>query len=97
MTHELQANGTLVIFLYLMMNHPEAQQRAQAEIDCVVGRQRLPDFEDRALLPYVDAVLRETMRWHPVMSIGASDLDAGLLGPLTWSRWSPCHHRRRCL
>ncbi|KAG8215888.1 cytochrome P450 [Butyriboletus roseoflavus] len=59
-------NSILVVFVYLMMNHPEVQQRAQSEIDRVVGQQRLPDFEDRPSLPYVDAVLRETMRWHPV-------------------------------
>ena len=82
MTHGLQTNGTLLIFVYLMMNHPEVQQRAQAEINCVVGQQRLPDFEDRASLPYVDAVLRETMRWHPVITMGASDLDTVFLGPL---------------
>jgi len=63
-------NATLVIFIYLMMNHPEIQRRAQAEIDSVVGCQRLPDFEDRASLPYVDAIMRETMRWHPVLPIG---------------------------
>lgn len=60
------------------MNHPEVQRRAQAEIDHVVGRQRLPDFEDREALPYVDAVLRETMRCHPVTPMGASDLGVGL-------------------
>ena len=77
-----------------MMNHPDVQHRAQAEIDRVVGRHRLPDFEDRASLPYVDAVLRETMRLHPVMPTSAPDLDIGFLDPLTWSRSSPCHHRR---
>ena len=65
-----------------MMNHPEVQHRAQAEINSVVGRQRLPDFEDRESLPYVDAVLRETMRLHPVMPISAPDLDTGFLDPL---------------
>lgn len=52
------------------MNHPEIQRRAQAEIDSLVGYQRLPDFEDRASLPYMDAIMRETMRWHPVLPIG---------------------------
>jgi len=61
---------TVVIFVYLMMNHPDVQRRAQTEIDRVVGRQRLPDFDDRASLPYVEALLRETMRWHPVTPIG---------------------------
>jgi len=58
------------MFVYLMMNHPEVQRRAQEEIDSVIGGQRLADFEDRASLPYVDAVLRETMRWRPVAPLG---------------------------
>ena len=97
MTHGLQTNATLLIFVYLMMNHPEVQHHAQAEIDRVVGQQRLPDFEDRPSLPYVDAVLRETMRLHPVMPISAPDLDAEFLDPLTRSRPSSCHHRGRYL
>lgn len=64
-----------------MMNHPEVQHRAQAEIDRVVGRQRLPDFEDRPSLPYVDAVMRETMRWNPVAP-SLFHLDAAFLDPL---------------
>ncbi|KAG1855556.1 hypothetical protein F4604DRAFT_1800015, partial [Suillus subluteus] len=31
-----------------------------------VGGDRLPTFEDRASLPYVESVLRETLRWHPI-------------------------------
>ncbi|KAG9312714.1 cytochrome P450 [Chiua virens] len=63
-------HSTLLVFVYLMMNHPEVQRRAHVEIDAIVGRERLPDFEDRELLPYVDAVLRETMRWCPVTPLG---------------------------
>lgn len=35
-----------------MLLHPEVQRRAQAEIDAVVGADRLPSFEDRAELPF---------------------------------------------
>ncbi|KIJ64539.1 hypothetical protein HYDPIDRAFT_111874 [Hydnomerulius pinastri MD-312] len=63
-------NSTLLVFLYLMQRHPEVQVRAQAEIDKVVGTQRLPTFDDKPALPYVEAVLRETMRWHPVTPVG---------------------------
>jgi cytochrome P450 len=52
------------------MLHPDAQKRAQAEIDAVVGTERLPTFEDRSSLPYVEAVLRETLRWNPVFPLG---------------------------
>jgi cytochrome P450 len=49
-----------------MALHPEVQAKAQADIDRVVGKDRLPDFSDRAALPYLDAITRETHRWHPV-------------------------------
>ncbi|KIJ19361.1 hypothetical protein PAXINDRAFT_7845 [Paxillus involutus ATCC 200175] len=63
-------SSVLLVFAYFMMLHPEVQVRAQAEIDNVIGTQRLPDFEDRSALPYVDALLRETLRCHPVAPIG---------------------------
>lgn len=53
-----------------MMLYPEVQERAWKEIDAVVGTDRLPNFEDRSSLPYVEAVLRETLRWHPVFPLG---------------------------
>jgi len=53
-----------------MMHYPEVQERAQKEIDAVVGTHRLPNFDDRSSLHYVDAVLRETLRWHPVFPLG---------------------------
>lgn len=36
-----------------MRLYPDVMRKAQAEIDSVVGRDRLPTFEDRARLPYV--------------------------------------------
>ena len=35
-----------------MVLYPAAQQKAQQEIDTVVGRDRLPTFADRASLPF---------------------------------------------
>ncbi|KAG0697623.1 cytochrome P450 [Suillus ampliporus] len=63
-------SSTLMAFVLAMVSYPDAQSRAQAEIDSVVGRDRLPTFEDRASLPYVESVLRETMRWHPILPLG---------------------------
>ena len=40
--------------------------KAQAEIDAVVGVGRLPTTADRPLLPYIEAMMKETMRWNPV-------------------------------
>jgi len=53
-----------------MVLYPEVQRKAQAEIDAVVGKDRLPDFSDRPLLPYLSAVLEEALRWHPVVPLG---------------------------
>jgi len=53
-----------------MLCNPEAQRKAQAEIDKVVGMSRLVDFEDRDGLPYLDAMVKEVLRWHPVLPIG---------------------------
>ncbi|KAI1775377.1 putative cytochrome P450 oxidoreductase OrdA-like protein [Hypoxylon cercidicola] len=57
-------------FFVAMMIYPEVQRRAQQEIDSAVGRDRLPDFADRENLPYIDAVLKEVLRWNPVTPMG---------------------------
>ncbi|KAK5032812.1 hypothetical protein LTS07_004222 [Exophiala sideris] len=49
---------------------PEWQQRIQNEIDEVVGGNRLPDMDDFASMPTVRAVIKESMRWRPVLSGG---------------------------
>ena len=53
-----------------MLLHPEAQKRAQAELDGLLGNGRLPSFEDRRLLPYFNSVYLETLRWYPVVPLG---------------------------
>lgn len=49
-----------------MAIHPEIQQKAREEIDRVVGTHRLPTISDRENLPYVEAVVKEAFRWHPI-------------------------------
>ena len=49
---------------------PEKQALAQAEIDRVIGPDRLPTSADRADLPYVNGVLREMIRWHTPIPLG---------------------------
>lgn len=55
-----------------MSQFPDAQKKAQQEIDKVVGSSRLPDFEDRASLPYVEALFREVLRWRPPMPLNTA-------------------------
>lgn len=45
---------------------PEAQKKAQDEIDEVVGNDRAPTPEDFPRLPYVQAIIKEVHRWRPV-------------------------------
>jgi len=57
------------LFLALVL-FPHAQKRAQAELDVVVERDRLPTFDDRPRLPYIEAFCKEVMRWLMVTPIG---------------------------
>ena len=52
-----------------MALHPNKQKKAQAELDRVVGADRLPQISDLDSLPYVSAVIKETMRWHPALPL----------------------------
>ncbi|CAE7184075.1 unnamed protein product [Rhizoctonia solani] len=57
-------------FVLAMALYPEVQEKAQMEIDMIVGSNRLPTVQDRIKLPYIDRVLTETMRWHPSVPLG---------------------------
>ncbi|PCH38762.1 cytochrome P450 [Wolfiporia cocos MD-104 SS10] len=57
--HQLSA---LSFFMLAMVLYPEVFQKAQAEIDRVIGRERLPDFGDRDSLPYLECVIQEVYR-----------------------------------
>ncbi|KAI0768442.1 cytochrome P450 [Irpex lacteus] len=61
---------SVTMFIACMLLHPEVQRKAQEELDRVVGRGRLPDFSDRESLPYLQCVMYETLRWHPVVPLG---------------------------
>ncbi|KAI1827230.1 cytochrome P450 oxidoreductase OrdA-like protein [Xylaria intraflava] len=58
--------NTLMAFFLAMMLHPEVQRKAQEEIDQVIGSGRLPGFNDRDSLPYIEAVVKEALRWFNV-------------------------------
>ena len=53
----------------MMMVNPAAQEKAQTQIDTVVGKDRLPTIDDRPLLPFIDAILWETHRYNPVVPL----------------------------
>jgi hypothetical protein len=53
-----------------MLTNPECQAAAHKEIDAVVGRGRLPDYNDRDNLPYISAIVTEVLRWKPTTPMG---------------------------
>ncbi|KAJ7052941.1 cytochrome P450 [Mycena amicta] len=64
--------AALATFVLAMLANPEAQRKAQQEIDSVIGNARLPDFTDDSeeTLPYVSALVKEVFRWRPVAPLG---------------------------
>ena len=56
-----------------MVLYPDAQKRAQEEIDSILGHGQLPHFGDADDLPYLKAVLYELLRWAPPAPLGQTD------------------------
>ena len=53
-----------------MVLYPECQAKAQEEIDAVIGSDRLPEFQDRESLPYLECLVQETLRYaHSMDSV----------------------------
>ena len=61
-------------FFRAMVLHPNVVKRAQDEIDRVVGKDRLPSFQDREKLPYINALVKEVLRWDAVGPTGTAIL-----------------------
>ena len=70
LTLTIETVSSLISFFLALVLFPEAQRRAQEELDAVIGRDRLPTFEDRPHLPYIEALCKELMRWQMVAPIG---------------------------
>ncbi|KAF8714710.1 cytochrome P450, partial [Rhizoctonia solani] len=62
--------ASLLVFILAMTLNPHIQAKAQAEVDRVLGQDRLPEMDDREFLPYVECVLKEVERWQPVVPLG---------------------------
>ncbi|KJA24943.1 hypothetical protein HYPSUDRAFT_76269 [Hypholoma sublateritium FD-334 SS-4] len=60
----------LQTFILACIMHPEWINKAQKQIDDIVGPDHLPSFADRSRLPHIEAVVRETVRWRPSVRFG---------------------------
>jgi cytochrome P450 len=84
-----------------MVTHPEVQKRAQAELDTVVGRSRIPAPTDAPSLPYIHAIVKEVLRWRPPLPLAIphtttqDDWYNGMFipkGTICLPNLWPCHH-----
>lgn len=66
---ETTSSALNTAILYLTAN-PSVQAKAREEIDRVIGPSRSPTFNDDTDLPYIRAIVKETLRMRPVTSIG---------------------------
>jgi len=58
-------SSTTIGFIQAMLLFPEVQRTAQKELDRVVGSRRLPTMDDAPDLPYIRAIVKESIRWMP--------------------------------
>lgn len=53
----------------LMVNHPDIQKNVQKEIDDVVGRERVPNMNDRSRMPFTCATIQELQRYANILTV----------------------------
>ncbi|KAF8644380.1 hypothetical protein AX16_008499, partial [Volvariella volvacea WC 439] len=57
-----------------MVQNPGCLKKGRTEIRRIIGLNRLPEFSDKDNLPYVQALIQETLRWKPVSPLGMARL-----------------------
>ncbi|NXC85116.1 CP46A hydroxylase, partial [Cercotrichas coryphoeus] len=65
--HETSANQ-MTFTVMALGQHPEILERAQAEVDEVLGAKRDVDYEDLGKLTYLSQILKESLRLYPPVS-----------------------------
>ena len=62
---------TMNAMVMAALSHPEAFQKAREELDNVCGAnaQRPPRLDDMRRLPYISAMIKECLRWRPVLPL----------------------------
>jgi len=58
----------LSFLFYFLLKNPSAYKKAQDEVDTVIGRRKIT-VEDLSKLPYINAIMRETLRLRPTAPV----------------------------
>ncbi|KAL2062818.1 hypothetical protein VTL71DRAFT_5890 [Oculimacula yallundae] len=86
--------STLQWLVLGVLTQPNVQQTAHTELDAIVGKYRSPTFADQANLPYIDAIIKEILRWRPSSAFGIphatteKDIYSGYRIPKGTSIWA---------
>jgi Cytochrome P450 len=66
---ETTANS-LLFTIQACIAFPEVVKKAHEELDRVIGRHRMPTWEDEPNLPYIRAMVKEQHRWRTIAPTG---------------------------
>ncbi|KAE9385840.1 cytochrome P450 [Gymnopus androsaceus JB14] len=61
-------------FIIAMLMNPEVQTKAHRELEKVLGPGDLPSFSDEPTLSYITAIVREVIRYNPVVPLAIPHL-----------------------
>ena len=62
-------SSIVIAFVHAMTKWGDVLKKAQKEIDAVMGEERTPVWDDYEKLPYVGQIVKEAMRWRPVVPL----------------------------
>lgn len=64
--------STLCSAFLAIVTNQDTLKAAHAELDNIIGSDRLPTFDDESSLPYIRAFCKEVLRWRPVAVLGGT-------------------------
>ena len=63
--------------LLVLIRYPDIQLKIQNELDKVIGRDRLPNLDDRPQLPYTESFIQELLRYCCIAPLGLPHMAGG--------------------
>jgi cytochrome P450 len=68
--------SAFLTFFLAMAAYPRVQAKAREEVDGLADATKLPTLDDRPILPYVNAIIKELLRWRPPIPLGKGCLSS---------------------